>query len=185
MTKPDSTKALGIGLAGIAVTALGLLVSGAHIVATAWLVGLGFWTAVAIGMLMMILIHHIFDASWSTVLRRQYEHGLAAFPWLLLLFLPLVAASFLGQHDLVWPWMNPDAPAFAGPRREGRPPLREEERLPERPALHGRDGRLLRPLDLDVGPAPEGLVHPGFGRRRPLDADEREDGRASGSRSWR
>ncbi|MFZ1054351.1 MAG: hypothetical protein WAN79_01660, partial [Opitutaceae bacterium] len=108
MTKPDSTKALGIGLAGIAVTALGILVSGAHIVATAWLVGLGFWTAVAIGMLMMILIHHIFDASWSTVLRRQYEHGLTMFPWLLLLFLPLVAASFLGKHDLVWPWMNPD-----------------------------------------------------------------------------
>jgi hypothetical protein len=80
MTKPDSSKALGIGVAGIAVTALGILVSGAHVVATAWLVGIGFWTAVAIGMLMMILIHHIFDASWSTVLRRQYEHGIAAFP---------------------------------------------------------------------------------------------------------
>jgi hypothetical protein len=108
MKKPDTTKALGIGLAGIALTALGIAVSGAHVVATAWLVGLGFWSAVAIGMLMMILIHHIFDASWSTVLRRQYEHGVAAFPWLLLMFLPLVAASFLGSHDLVWPWMNPD-----------------------------------------------------------------------------
>ncbi len=114
MTKPDSTKALGIGLAGIAVTALGVLVSGAHIVATAWLVGLGFWTAVAIGMLMMILIHHIFDASWSTVLRRQYEHGVAAFPWLLLLFLPLVLASFLGTHDLIWPWMNPNHQIIGG-----------------------------------------------------------------------
>ncbi len=62
-------------------------------VATAWLVGIGFWTAIAIGMLMMILIHHIFDASWSIVLRRQYEHGLAAFPWLALLFLPLILAS--------------------------------------------------------------------------------------------
>ena len=108
MSKPDSTKALGIGLAGIAVTALGIGVSGAHAVATAWLVGLGFWSAVAIGMLMMILIHHIFDASWSTVLRRQYEHGVAAFPWLLLMFLPLLAASYVGSHDLIWPWMNPD-----------------------------------------------------------------------------
>jgi hypothetical protein len=108
MTKPDSSKALIIGAAGIAVTALGILVSGAHAVATAWLVGIGFWSAVAIGMLMMILIHHIFDASWSTVLRRQYEHGIAAFPWLLLMFLPLVAASYLGKGDLIWPWMNPD-----------------------------------------------------------------------------
>ena len=107
MTKPDSSKALGIGLAGIAATALGIWVSGAHAVATAWLVGLGFWSAVAIGMLMMILIHHIFDASWSTALRRQFEHGTAAFPWLLLLFLPLIIGSYAGQGDLVWPWMNP------------------------------------------------------------------------------
>lgn len=114
MIKPDSSKALWIGIAGIALTALGLLVSGAHVVATAWLVGVGFWTAIAIGMLMMILIHHIFDAGWSTVLRRQYEHGVAAFPWLLLLFLPLVAASYLGKHDLIWPWMNPDHQIVGG-----------------------------------------------------------------------
>ena len=114
MTKPDSSKALMIGIAGIVVTALGILVSGAHVVATAWLVGIGFWTAIAIGMLMMILIHHIFDASWSTVLRRQYEHGVAAFPWLLLLFLPLVAASYMGSKDLIWPWMNPDHQIIGG-----------------------------------------------------------------------
>ena len=112
MTKPDSTKALGIGIAGIVVTALGILVSGAHVVATAWLVGIGFWTAIAIGMLMMILIHHIFDASWSPVLRRQYEHGVAAFPWLLVMFLPLILASYLGSKDLIWPWMNPDHQIF-------------------------------------------------------------------------
>jgi hypothetical protein len=114
MTKPDSSKALLIGIAGIVVTALGMLVSGAHVVATTWLVGIGFWTAIAIGMLMMILIHHIFDASWSTVLRRQYEHGVAAFPWLLLLFLPLVAASYLGSKDLIWPWMNPNHQIIGG-----------------------------------------------------------------------
>jgi hypothetical protein len=108
MTKPDSKMALGVGLVGLAVTALGLLVSGGHVVATAYLVGIAFWTAIAIGMLMMILIHHIFDSSWSTVLRRQYEHGVAAFPWLLLLFLPLLLASLLGKHDLIWPWMNPE-----------------------------------------------------------------------------
>jgi hypothetical protein len=107
MSKLTATKALGFGIAGIVVTAIGIAVSGAHVIATTWLVGIGFWTAVAIGMLMMILIHHIFDAQWSTVLRRQYEHGVAAFPWLLLLFLPLIIGSYLGQGDLVWPWMNP------------------------------------------------------------------------------
>jgi len=55
----------------------------------------------------MVLIHHIFDASWSVVVRRQWEHGLSAFKWLALLFLPLILASWLGPRDLVWPWMNP------------------------------------------------------------------------------
>src|SRR5438874_514413 len=87
---PAAGKALGIGLAGIALTAVGLFVSGAQVVAYSWLVGVTYWSAIAIGMLMMILIHHIFDASWSVVIRRQWEHGLAAFKWLALLFLPLI-----------------------------------------------------------------------------------------------
>jgi len=61
----------------------------------------------AIGFLLLVLIHHIFDAMWSTVLRRQLEHGLAAFKWLALLFLPLVIASWIGPRDIVWPWLNP------------------------------------------------------------------------------
>ncbi|MBS0630741.1 MAG: hypothetical protein JSS11_02425 [Verrucomicrobia bacterium] len=105
---PNPGKALMIGLAGIALTAIGLAVSGAQNIAFSWLVGISFWTAIAIGFLLMILIHHIFDAKWSVVLRRQQEHGLAAFKWLALLFLPLLLTPFIGTHDLVWPWMNPD-----------------------------------------------------------------------------
>jgi len=101
-------KALGVGLVGIAVTAGGLLIPGnTHVVAISWLVGVSFWTAITIGMLLLTMIHHIFDASWSVVVRRQWEHALSAFPWLALLFLPLVVASWSGSHDLVWPWMNP------------------------------------------------------------------------------
>ncbi|MBX3750921.1 MAG: hypothetical protein KF897_12600 [Opitutaceae bacterium] len=115
-------KALVVGLAGIALTACGLLVSGGHIVAMSWLVGVSYWTAIAIGMLMLILIHHIFDASWSVVLRRQFEHGLSAFGWLALLFLPLVLASVLGPKDIVWPWMNP-AGEIHGGHTVGHDPL--------------------------------------------------------------
>jgi hypothetical protein len=115
-------KALAIGLVGIALTALGYFVSGPKIVAMSWLVGVTYWTAIAIGMLMLILIHHIFDASWSVLLRRQYEHGLASFKWLALLFAPLVIASLLGTHDLVWPWMNP-AGEIHGGHTVGHDPL--------------------------------------------------------------
>jgi hypothetical protein len=106
---PAVGTALVVGLIGVAITAVGLVVSGPQIIAMSWLVGVCFWSAIAIGMLMMVMIHHIFDASWSTVIRRQWEHGLAAFPWLLVLFLPLLIASYL-HRDLVWPWMNPDHP---------------------------------------------------------------------------
>jgi hypothetical protein len=103
-----ASKALIAGIVGLVLTALGLFVSDAHGVALSYLVGLSYWTAIAIGALLLILIHHIFDASWSVVLRRQYEHGLSAFLWLGLLFLPLLLVSWLGPRDFIWPWMNPE-----------------------------------------------------------------------------
>jgi hypothetical protein len=115
-----SGKALRVGLAGIALTVLGIFISGPHIVATAWLVGLVYWTAIAIGMLLLVLIHHIFDAQWSTVLRRQMEHSLAAFKWLALLFVPLFVASWFRPHDLVWPWLNPSHFMFAEGKTVGQ-----------------------------------------------------------------
>jgi hypothetical protein len=102
-----ATRSLMIGVVGIVLTILGLFISGAQKVAYSWLIGVTYWTAIAIGFLLMVLIHHIFDAKWSVVLRRQLEHGLAAFKWLALLFTPLVIASIFGPRDLVWPWMNP------------------------------------------------------------------------------
>ena len=99
--------ALGIGLAGLALTVVGFFVSDPRGVALSWLLAVGFWTLIALGMLVLVLLHHIFDAGWSTVIRRQFEHGLAAFKWLFLLFLPLVALSAYLKPGLVWIWMNP------------------------------------------------------------------------------
>jgi hypothetical protein len=105
-TAPKSGTALGVGLAGIALTALGLVISGSETVAVSWLVGMVFWTGIALGVLFLVMIHYIFDAGWSTVLRRQYEHVLSAFPWLGLLFVPLVVVAWT-QPDMIWRWMNP------------------------------------------------------------------------------
>ena len=107
-TSGGATKALTIGVVGLVLTGVGFLVSDAHNVALSYLVGVTFWTAIAIGMLLWVMIHHIFDASWSVVLRRQFEHALTAFVPLAVLFAPLVIASWLGTHDIIWPWMNED-----------------------------------------------------------------------------
>ncbi|HWA28330.1 MAG TPA: hypothetical protein VG734_21960 [Lacunisphaera sp.] len=100
-----ATKFLGAGLAGLALTAVGLFVGDAHGVALSYVVGIAYCSAIAIGMLMLVLIHHIFDAGWSVVIRRQFEHGLAAFPWLFVLFLPLLVSAWV-KPGFIWPWMD-------------------------------------------------------------------------------
>ncbi len=100
-----ATRFLLAGFAGLAVTALGLLVSPAQHVALSYLVGFSFWVAVAVGMLLLIMIHHITDAGWSTVIRRQFEHGVSAFKWLAVLFLPLLIAAWM-KPGLIWSWMD-------------------------------------------------------------------------------
>ena len=104
--KSGAAKALTVGIVAIAATLLGLFVSGGSKVAISWLTALTFWTGLAIGMLMLVMIHHILDANWSTVIRRQFEHGISAFKWLMLLFIPLAAAALI-YPDLVWKWFDP------------------------------------------------------------------------------
>ena len=101
--------ALGVGLAGLALTVVGFFVADPRSVALSYLVAVGYWTLIVVGMLMLVLIHHIFDASWGIVIRRQFEHALAALKWLFLLFLPLLVASAWLKPGLVWLWMNPHA----------------------------------------------------------------------------
>jgi hypothetical protein len=104
-TATTAGKALTIGIVGLVLTALGLFVSGAQTVAMSYLVGITYWTAMAIGMLLLVLIHHIVDAGWSVVIRRQFEHGLSAFKWLAVLFLPLMIAAWM-KPGMIWPWMD-------------------------------------------------------------------------------
>ncbi|MEO6873594.1 MAG: hypothetical protein ABI222_02105 [Opitutaceae bacterium] len=106
-TSAAATKSLIIGLVGLLLTVAAAVFSpDAHGPVLSYLVGVTFWTAAAIGMLMMIFIHHVTDAFWSVVIRRQWEHGLAAFKWLLVLFIPLIVISWL-KPGIVWAWMDP------------------------------------------------------------------------------
>lgn len=103
---PRSGPALAVGLAGIALVVVGAFVSGVDKAATSWLIGFTFWIAIALGALFLVMIHHIFDASWSVLLRRQYEHWTSSFLWLAVLFLPLLAIAWI-QPTLLWKWMDP------------------------------------------------------------------------------
>ena len=105
-TAATASKALTVGIVGLVLTAIGVAVTpDKHGPVMSYLVGITYCTSILIGMLMLILIHHIVDASWSVVIRRQFEHALAAFKWLFVLFLPLLVLAWV-KPGFVWPWMD-------------------------------------------------------------------------------
>ncbi|MEX0331390.1 MAG: hypothetical protein AB3N64_08215 [Puniceicoccaceae bacterium] len=128
---PNTTAASGIGKLGdnrnrflyaglifIAISA-GLLLLGSADDPTrpfiGWLIGISFWLSILIGMLFLLMIWWMFDAGWAVIVRRQLEHAVSAFPYLGLIFLPLVLMSLFTAGDGVpWIWMQGDALVPAG-----------------------------------------------------------------------
>jgi len=76
-----------------------------------WLIGISFWLSILIGMLFLVMIFWMFDAGWSVVIRRQMEHAIGAFPYLALIFLPLVLLSLVNPSagPIPWIWMDGNA----------------------------------------------------------------------------
>jgi hypothetical protein len=100
---------LGVGAAAIVLTAVGAFLTSSPEAATrvglSWLIGMTFWIAISIGILLLVMIHHIFDAGWSTVIRRTHEHWLAVFTPLAVLFVPLIVVAF-AKPGVIWTWMD-------------------------------------------------------------------------------
>ncbi len=107
---PNPKKWLTIGIAGLIVSLIGFFVD-TQLAVWSYLIGLIFITSIAIGMLFLVMIHHIFDAEWSVIVRRQAEHYISALPYMGFLFIPLFVITYLGKDQgILWLWMNQDAP---------------------------------------------------------------------------
>ena len=100
-----------VGLIFLTVAGVGLIVGladGNSRPWYSWLIGEAFWMSILIGSLLLIMITYVFDAGWSIIIRRQLEHMVSAFPWMALLFLPLILQPWLsGEPGLLWKWMDP------------------------------------------------------------------------------
>lgn len=94
---------------GAAGCAIGLFVDAPR-VAFAYHAAFGAALFLVLGMLFVVLLHHVTDAGWSTVVRRWAEQFLAALPLLAVLAVPILAASGTLYH-----WTHDDdlAPAKA------------------------------------------------------------------------
>lgn len=102
--------ALIVGIIGIAISAIGFKQgwdSGEVRPIMSWLIGIGFWLSIAVGMLFLTQIWYVFHARWPTILRRQCEHMFSVFPWLLVLFLPLLGIVLWHENPgLLWKWLD-------------------------------------------------------------------------------
>src|SRR6266576_299795 len=70
----------------------------------AWLLAFMFYLSIGLGVLFLVLMHHLFDAGWSVATRRFSEHIAALlFPWMAILFIPIALLA-----PELYPWMTSD-----------------------------------------------------------------------------
>jgi hypothetical protein len=74
----------------------------------AYVVGWSFIVSIAIGMLWLVLLHHLVRGRWATVVRRLAEAITGAFPVIFLAGLGFVIPLVAGYQDLYY-WAHPDA----------------------------------------------------------------------------
>ncbi len=75
--------------------------------AFSYLTAFMFCLSLGLGSLFLVLVHHLFDAGWSSPIRRYCEHlACLLFPWLGLAFIPV---GFLGP-EYIYPWMRIEDP---------------------------------------------------------------------------
>ena len=55
-----------------------------------WLQSFMFFLSLCVGGWFLVLVHHLFDASWSVPIRRINEQIAVGLPWMGLLFLPIL-----------------------------------------------------------------------------------------------
>src|SRR5512142_3077750 len=77
-----------------------------------WLLAFMFYLSLVLGAAFLVMMHHLFDASWSVGIRRFCEHiACLAFPWLAVLFLPI---ALLAPWIYRWMAVNPHADPHLG-----------------------------------------------------------------------
>lgn len=98
-------RALVAGVAALVVVAIGAVFdTGAFY--RAWLASWLFWLSVALGPLVIIMLHYLSGGGWGIVVRRVAEAAVGTMPVVALLFLPVA----FGMRDL-YVWARPDAVA--------------------------------------------------------------------------
>src|ERR1041385_2067313 len=90
-------------LVGGALSVLGFFVNRTQF-GYSWLQNFMFFLSLAVGGWFLVLVHHLFDASWSVPIRRINEQLACLFPVMLVLFIPIALLP-----AKIYPWWMSDA----------------------------------------------------------------------------
>jgi hypothetical protein len=71
--------------------------------AYSWLLAFMFYLSLGLGGWFLVLLHHLFDASWSVAIRRFEEHIAYLLPVMVALFIPI---AILAPTLPIYPWMD-------------------------------------------------------------------------------
>ncbi|MEN3371355.1 MAG: hypothetical protein V7609_3498 [Verrucomicrobiota bacterium] len=103
--EPNRFAGLSTILALLGLIGLGLSVVGAfaspHQFSFSWLFAFAFFFTLIAGSFFWIIVHHVTDAEWSVVVRRQLENLAMLMPLMAVFFIPII----LFRHH-VYEWMN-------------------------------------------------------------------------------
>src|ERR1041384_94696 len=69
--------------------------------AYSWLLAFMFFLSLCLGAFFMVLLHHLFDASWSVPIRRLEEHMPYLLPVMIFFFIPIAVFA-----RTIYPWMD-------------------------------------------------------------------------------
>ncbi|MEY2560441.1 MAG: hypothetical protein QOG51_856 [Verrucomicrobiota bacterium] len=89
-----------LGLVGLGLSVIGAFVS-PHQFSFSWLFAFAFFFTLIAGSFFWIIVHHVTDAEWSVVVRRQLENLAMLMPLMAVFFIPII----LFRHHL-YEWMN-------------------------------------------------------------------------------
>lgn len=152
--------ALLAGLAGLALCAVGLLVSMKHPeqVFRAYLYSYMFWVGLPLGCLALLMLQHLTGGNWGLIIRRMLEAGSRMLPLMAVLFIPVL----LGIGWL-YVWDNPDLahaehPEEAAVHAEAAHDADADAATAVAPVIEKHDDDSIGQQEL-AAPAPDAPVH--------------------------
>ncbi|MDB6108407.1 MAG: hypothetical protein JWR69_157 [Pedosphaera sp.] len=72
-----------------------------------WLLAFMFFLSLGLGGLILVILHHLFDAAWSVVIRRVCEHLACLLPIMAFMFIPIALNVLFASPEMqIYPWIK-------------------------------------------------------------------------------